>query len=121
MSIQSVNMNYHTINVFSQIQESGTQNVVPIVGMPVTLNYYTDRYAGTITQVINDKTIIIKNNKTETIDYYAGEYKVLPELQGNEQIFTKRKNGRWVRKGDNQSKGLGLSLGIHAHYIDPNF
>lgn len=119
-NIPSIGMNHHTVSVFSQMQESGTQNQTPYVGMPVTLNYYTDRRAATVTEV-DGKTIKVRFNKVETIDYYAGEYKVLPEMEGGELIFTKRKNGRWVKQGDSAQKGLGLSLGIHAHYVDPHF
>jgi hypothetical protein len=98
-TMNTVNMNQHTVNVMSQIMESGTHGVEPKIGMPVTLNYYTDHRAATILSVNLKRTrIIVQDNKVECIDYYAGKYKVLPELEGREMVFTKRKNGRWVRE-----------------------
>jgi hypothetical protein len=116
-----MNMSRHTSNVMSQIAEDVTQCNAPYIGMPVTINYYTDRRAATVVRVINEKEIAIQDNKTKTIDYYAGTYEVLPDLEGAEQVFTKRKNGRWVAVGQCLRKGLGISLGMHDHWIDPNF
>src|ERR1700739_3923172 len=121
MSTNSVFMGFHTVNVMSQIAESVTQAREPFVGMPVTKNYYTDRRAATVIKV-SGNSITVKENEVQVIDYYAGEYVVLPnEVTGGEQVFTKRKNGRWVAKGQGMVKGLGITLGIHDHYIDPNF
>lgn len=111
----------HTHNLISQIMEGGTQENTPIVGTPVTMNYYTDRYAATVVRVENDKTVFIMANKVKCLDYYGGQYEVLPEFEGAERKFTKRKNGRWVEDGQNLHKGLGISIGIHRHYIDPHF
>ena len=115
-------MSHHTVSLVSQITESGTQHRTPEVGMPVTLNYYSDRQAATVTEVVSPKKIRVRNNRVKCIDHYAGDYQVFPnEFEGGEQVFTKRKNGRWVLEGDGANKGLGLSLGVHDHYVDPTF
>ena len=103
------------------MQESGTQSQEPYIGMPVTKNYYTDRHAATIVSV-NGQSITVRDNEVQVLDYEAGKYAVLPQLlEGSDRVFTKRKNGRWVAKGQPANKGLGLSLGIEDHYIDPTF
>lgn len=101
--------------------------------MPVTVNYYSDRRAAQILRVVGKPRsasypdgqptqIAIKFNQTKTIDYYAGTYEILKDqFEGSEMWFTKRKNGRWVHAGENLHKGLGLSLNIHDHYIDPSY
>mgnify|MGYP001611052755 CR=1 FL=1 len=120
--MSTVNMNHHTTNVISQIMESRTQGLEPKVGMPVTMNHYTDRTAATIIEVNPKKTkVIVVENKVQCIDYYAGKYEVLPELEGIPMAFTKRTNGRWVREGEPAGKGLGLTLGVHRHWVDPSF
>lgn len=121
MTTIHLNMNRHTVNVMSQLAEDATQKVEPAVGMPVTINYYTDRHAATIVRVPCKNKIIVLCNQVITLDYYAGKYAVQPETEGAERIFTKRKNGRWVAVGHDMHKGQGLSLGMHDHYIDPNF
>lgn len=121
MQVQILNMGQHTVNVMSQIAESGTQNRPVYEGQPVTLNYYTDRRAGTITKVLNEKTIQVQMNVVKCMDYYAGQYEVLPELEAGIMVFTRRKNGRWVKDKESLHKGLGLSIGVHDHYIDPSF
>lgn len=120
MEIQSVSMCHHTQNVFSQMEESGTQSREPFLGMAVTINYFSDRLAATIVG-IKGKSVSIRHNKVTTLDYYAGKYEIHEELEGGEQTFTKRKNGRWVAEGQNLKNGLGISLGLHDHWIDPNF
>ncbi len=120
-NVVTLSMGKHTANVFSQMAEDATQSVVPTVGMPVTQNYYTDRISATVTRVIDEKTIAVRDNKVKCLDYYKGEYEVLSVLEGEETIFVKRKNGRWVKKGENLWKGLGITLGSHRHWIDPSF
>lgn len=118
--MQTLSMSNHTQNVFSQMAENATQSMIPYVGMPVTKNYFTDRRAATVIS-IKGNAITVQENDVQVIDYYEGKYVVLPKLIGGNQVFTKRKNGRWVALGQPQKTGLGLSLDIHDHWIDPNF
>ena len=54
-------------------------------------------------------------------DWYASDYDILPELEGGEMIFTKRRNGLWCMEGHSTRDGVLLMLHYHRHYIDPSF
>ena len=75
-----------------------------------TVVYYSDKRAATITAVKYSKRtdevgnkipsrVSIQFNQTKCEDYYAGDYKVLDELQAGEEVFTLRKNHRWYNPG----------------------
>lgn len=99
------------------------KGIVPCVGLPCTICYYSDRRAATVTKVFNERRIAVRHNKTRCIDYYAGDYEVLPDLVGwhEEEIFTKRRNGMWVQEGQLVKDGVCLMLHYQSHYIDPHF
>lgn len=96
-------------------------NIVPEVGLPCTVVYWSDYRAATVTRIITPRKIAVKNNVTECKDYYAGDYDILPELEGGEAIFTKRRNGRWIMEGNETKDGIALALHYQRHYIDPSF
>lgn len=98
-------------------------NLIPEVGLPCTIVYYSDQRAATVSRIINDKTIAVKYNKVNCIDYFAGEYEILPDVKEwhGEDIFTKRKNGLWCMKGQQTEDGVLLMLHYQRHYIDPHF
>ncbi len=100
-----------------------TKAIVPEVGIGVTIRYWSDRRAATVTRVITPRKIAVKHNKTICKDYFGGEYEILPELDEvfEEQIFTKRSNGLWVAEGQKSKDGVKLSLLYQSHYIDPSF
>lgn len=110
---------YHTNSVVSQITETASQEVIPHVGMKCTQNYYTDRRVCTIVAV-HGNSITVRDNIVKCIDYWDSKYEVTEDLTGNPKVFTKRKNGRWVRQGDSMN-GLGLTLNSSDHYVDPSF
>ena len=94
------------------------------VGIGCTINLFSDRRAATITRIISGKEIAIKENKTKCIDYYGSNYKILDELDNiqDEEIFTLRKGGTWVEKGQPKKQGsVTLTVGYRHHYIDPSF
>ena len=68
------------------------KNLVPEVGLGCTICYYSDKRAATVTKIITPCKIEVTFNKTKCIDYYAGEYEILPELEGGPKVFTKRRN-----------------------------
>ena len=107
-----------------QIEKERThaiKNLVPYVGLGCTICYYSDRRASTVTKIISSCKIEVKFNQTKCIDYYAGEYEILPELEGNSRVFTKRRNGYWVAEGQPYKDGVLLMLHYQNHYIDPTF
>ncbi len=94
------------------------------VGMGATMNLYSDYRAMTIIKVISPKKIVVAENNTECIDYYAGEYKVLYTIAEymRQHIFTLRRNGTWVEEGQKKESGsVTLTVGFRRHFIDPSF
>ena len=96
-------------------------SIVPCVGLPCTICYYSDNRAATVTEIISEKKIEVTHNVVKTIDYYAGDYEVLPDLMPMTDIFTKRRNGQWVMEGHDTKDGVQLMLHYQRHYIDPSF
>lgn len=97
------------------------RGIVPKVGLPGTIVYWSDYRAVTVTRIISDRKIAVRHNETKCKDYYAGDYDILPGLEGGEDIFTKRKNGQWVMEGHPVKDGCVLMLHYQRHYIDPSF
>ena len=97
------------------------RNLIPREGLPCTEIYYTDRRAATVVKVVSPRTVDVMNNKVKCIDYYAGKYEVLPELEGGTHRYTKRKNGRWVLEGQPTNDGVVLTLHFQTHFIDPSY
>lgn len=109
------------------------------VGTPCTIYYYSDRRAATVTMVeyYKDgrkdaagnripKVIGTNLNEVKCIDYYAGEYEVIPmtdpeALKKVHDKFTFRKHGRWIMEGQQVHDGCSLGIGYQSHYIDPSF
>jgi hypothetical protein len=99
------------------------KHLMPEVGMGATEILWSDRRAKTIVKVLTPNKIVVRENCTECIDYYKGEYKILDELSDmHEEIFTRRKSGSWVEMGQPDKFGsVYLILGYRRHYIDPSF
>lgn len=96
-------------------------NIVPKVGLPCTICYWSDYRAATVSRIISDKKIAVRHNKTNCLDWYGGRYEILPELDEGEDIFTKRKNGAWCMEGQPTKDSVKLMLHYQRHYIDPSF
>lgn len=97
------------------------KNLVPKLGLGCTICYYSDKRAATVTKIVSPCKIEVTFNQTKCIDYYAGEYEILPELEGDAKVFTKRRNGYWVAEGQSYKDGVLLMLHYQNHYIDPSF
>lgn len=102
-------------------REHAIKNLVPYIGLGCTICYYSDKRAATVTIIISTFKIEVTFNKVKCIDYYAGEYEILPKLEGAPKVFTKRKNGYWVAEGQSFKDGVLLMLHYQNHYIDPTF
>lgn len=94
------------------------------VGTKATEILYSDRRAKTVVKVISPKEIVVAENETKCIDYFASKYEILDtiaEYMGQE-TYTLRRNGTWVAKGQPKKNGsVFLIVGMHDHYIDPSF
>ena len=95
-----------------------------VVGMGATEILYSDSRAKTIVEVKSPREIVVAENETKCIDYYAGTYEILPAIADymSKETFTLRKNGTWVAKGQPKKAGsVILIVGFRYHYIDPSF
>lgn len=97
------------------------KKLVPTVGLGCTICYYSDRRAATVTKVVSQSMVEVMFNRTKCLDYFAGEYEILSELEGEPKVFTKRRNGMWVAEGQRSKDGVLLMLHYQNHYIDPTF
>ena len=98
------------------------KSIVPCKGLPCTICYYSDRRAATVTHIFSKSRIGVTHNQVKCLDYYDGDYEVLPELnEGKVDIFTKRRNGEWVMENQPAKDGVVLMLHYQRHFIDPSF
>jgi len=102
--------------------EKAFKAIIPEVGMPCTVVYWSDYRAATVVRVEAMNKVVVRFNETKCLDYYAGDYEILPEFDClGEETFTKRCNGRWVKEGHKSKDGVKLHLHYQRHYIDPSF
>lgn len=106
---------------------SGTKaGLEPEVGMGATELFWTDRVAGTVIEVsANGKSVTVQRDKAIRTDDHgmsdAQSYRYEPNPEGRTAVYTKRKNGQWIRKGDPLRGGQRLGLGYRRHYHDYSF
>lgn len=101
---------------------SVVRGIIPEVGIPCTIVYFSDYRAATVVEVSEDKKKVgVRFNENVCKDWYAGYYEVKQELYGEVQYFTHRKNGQWVMVGHPVMDGVVLALHYQRHYIDPHF
>ena len=109
------------------------------IGMGLTSNIGSDRYAYTIIYVSKDlKTIKAQEDKATLNENFKPEMQVggfvghvtnqdkqsyTYEADTNGEIieFTLRKNGHWVRKGSNMTNGMKARIGVRSKFHDYNF
>lgn len=98
----------------------------PEVGMGATVLMWTDRHAATITEVSKSgKAITIQRDVAKRTDNLgmsdAQSYEYTPNPDADKQVFTLRKNGAWVRKGQSMKNGERLGIGYRNEYYDFSF
>lgn len=111
---------------------SNTETITPEVGTLATTGYGSDCYPAIVTAV---------SASGRKITVHRARYEVLPGVDvrmnwasakegtllisgpsdGRGDVYTLRKNGRWVRKGDPMRNGGGISLGDARYHQDPHF
>ena len=107
---------------------SGADNPRPEVGIGATILKWTDREAGTVTEVIKNKAgkaveVVVQEDEAEPefkgmTDSQSYTYKLDPN--GRKSRFTLRRNGAWVAKGDS-IKGTQVAFGYRRKYHDFSF
>lgn len=102
-------------------EKEAIENLIPRQGLPCTIWHNSDRKAATVTEILSDRKVSVRYNKVECIDYYAGKYDILPELESEEIIFVKEENGKWTKDDHHSNDDISLKLHYQAHYVDPYF
>jgi hypothetical protein len=97
----------------------------PVVGMGATECVGSDSNPYTVIAVnASGKTITLQADKYTRTDSNGlsecQEYTYERDPQGNIEVATLRKNGRYVAKGSSQ-RGLYYHLGSRRRYRDPSF
>jgi len=109
---------------YNRLMEQG-KNPKPVVGTGVTLPSYTDRYAGTIVEILSDKKIVIQEDKAIRTDNRGmsedQDYKYERDPSAPKVIFRLRKNGTWVVDGQPMNVGQIACLGYRRAYHDFSF
>ena len=130
-------MHYNMVNEVMSAEMSSTN---PVVGMCATMFVGSDRYAMVVTEVINKKKIRVDHMN---IEHYNGEkrkddsgaefiplHKMNAYAEVNDectsivpcgQIYTYRKNKRWMPAGSGLWETCSIHLGKADNYRDPNF
>lgn len=99
----------------------------PVVGMGATIVMWSDRRAVTVIGVTRDHgydTVRVQFDKVTRTDTNgmseAQSYSYEPDPDGAIRVYTLRKNGRWVRRGETMS-GETLLIGHREEYYDYSF
>ena len=111
----------------------GPTSKVPVVGMGVTITYWSDRDPATVIEVKNFKSgtrkgqpreITIQHDDWKVVSGSEGDGSAKYEYSRNAEaataVYVVNAKGRWVRKGQG-GKGSGLILGSRNRYYDPHF
>ena len=108
--------------------DKALHGIIPEVGRGCTICYWSDKRAATITKVEfykngKPKAVEVTHNRYKCVDYYAGDYEVLPELnESMKDRFTLRRNGRWYEEGQETSPhSVVLMLHYQMTTIDPSY
>ena len=96
---------------------------VPEVGMGATEIGYTDRHAGTIVGVSKNKVAWARDIATpkHVPPTEAQEWAYARDPNAKPWIYTKRKNGAYVRQGQPMRGGSRLLIGVRDEYYDYSF
>ena len=102
-----------------------SQQPVPAVGMGATQLSWTDRKAATIIEVSKSgKKVMVQQDKATRKDTNgmsdSQSYVYRRNPNGYTEEYSLRKNGRWVRVGDDLN-GSSLLIGYREEYYDYSF
>ena len=122
-------------SVHNRVLSSRVPKVKPEVGMGVTECLWSDRYAWEIVEVIDEKHAIIRKMDAKCKDWYAGDWEVFPDPNGEIRHLVFRygrwrdllwdevwEDGRVVSRTPSRRLGTnGWRLGSAEEYRDPSF
>ena len=97
----------------------------PTVGQGATKYVGSDRYAYEVVEVLNDRSILVREMKVTRTDKngWSSEqtYRFEQDPDADVEQYTLRSNGYWIKKGVSMRYGSRLILGVQDHYMDPCF
>jgi hypothetical protein len=98
----------------------------PQVGDPATESGWTDRNPATVSYVSpSGKTVRAQRDNWKVVagNEYDGsaQYEYQRDPDAYESVYTMRKNGRFVHKGESMRHGRKLFVGHRRRYYDPHF
>lgn len=106
----------------------------PEVGMGATELGWTDRHAGTITEVVRAtkgpnagrvvRVSVQRDHAERTDDRGPSDgqsYAYARDPEGRVTDFSLRRNGRWIVVGGSMAEGVGLVIGRRDEYFDYSF
>jgi hypothetical protein len=110
----------------ARLKGSQMGNGTPKVGDGATMAIGSDRYPGTVIEVSKSgHTVKVRSDNYKLVGGSAlsedQRYEFTPNPNGAVEVFTRRKNGRYVRKGESFRGGLRASFGHRDAYSDPHF
>lgn len=101
------------------------KDLVPAVGMGATEMRWTDRRPFTITQVLSPTKVVVRENKAIRTDKNGmsecQSYEYAEDPDAMPKIVTLRKNGKWIRIGEDSDSGTKFVLGHRDCYHDFGF
>lgn len=128
------------INMLNEVMNCKKSITKPEICMAATKFVGSDRYAMVVTEVINNKTIRVAplRDDDENNNMYVGEDKIQRlkkdrignyvyvdkwnnKIEAFGEIYTYRKNKRWMRKGNDLWGTGAVHLGYAETYLDPSF
>ena len=115
----------HT-NSLSNLILGNARQPAPAVGMGCTILHWTDRNAATIVKVENGgRTLYVQRDRAIRTDTNGmsecQEYRYLGNPDGAITVFTRRKGGEYVEKGQPFGTGYRLAIGTRREYHDFSF
>lgn len=101
----------------------------PVVGMGATILMYTDRHAGTITEVRTNKkgkatgiaVVEDKATRTDTNGMSESQTYSYERGEGAPEWYTRRVTGQWVKEGESLRNGQVVAIGYRNAYHDYSF
>lgn len=101
-------------------------DMVPEVGMAATMGYHSDRHAGTVVAVSESgrQVTVRRDRATRTDKNGVSEsqtYSFEQDPDGEETVFTLRKDGSWYPKGCPIGSTPRLALGHRSEFYDFSF
>lgn len=112
----------------NRLMENANQSKYePQLGDGATEISYSDRTPYTVIRVINPTTVVVQKDRFDWADPKGRQlgdnsrWTFSPWVAGPTYFVTKRKNGRWIVKGEGSVNGTCFVMGQRDKYHDDSF